>query len=314
MSSSTAGSAASVRTLPLLSAERQPWGAIVAFLLPAFTIYTALTAYPVFRTLWNSFHKVLPKSDEFVGLANYKRLADDPLFWKSLRVTFLYTGLTVPITTVVALGIALLLNQGLKGSSFWRTVYYLPAVVSGVAVALIWGWVLDPNDGLLNNLLRVVGIDGPRWFASEDWAVPGLVLIAVWGTGTNMLLYLAVLQGIPTEVKEAAKIDGAGAVRAFVGVTLPLLTPTIFFNVVLNVIGSFQVFDRAYVLTGGGPNNATLTLVLYLYHRGFGEYGQFEFGYASAIAWVLFAIVLVFTLVIVRSQSRWVHYEGGLRQ
>ena len=282
-----------------------PW--VIGFLV--FTV--GAMAYSLGVSFWETNFL---NRNEFVGLANYERLADDPLFWKSLRVTFLYTGLTVPITTVVALGIALLLNQGLKGSSFWRTVYYLPAVVSGVAVALIWGWVLDPNDGLLNNLLRVVGIDGPRWFASEDWAVPGLVLIAVWGTGTNMLLYLAGLQGIPTEVKEAAKIDGAGAVRAFVGVTLPLLTPTIFFNVVLNVIGSFQVFDRAYVLTGGGPNNATLTLVLYLYHRGFGEYGQFEFGYASAIAWVLFAIVLVFTLVIVRSQSRWVHYEGGLRQ
>jgi len=252
--------------------------------------------------------------NEYVGLENYRRLADDLLFWKALRVTVFYTALTVPFTTVVALGIALLLNQGLALSSVWRTVYYLPAVVSGVAVALIWGWVLDPTDGLVNNLLREFGVEGPRWFASENWAVPGLVLIAVWGTGTNMLLYLAGLQGIPTELKEAARIDGAGPVRAFLDVTLPLLTPTIFFNVVLNVIGSFQVFDRAYVLTGGGPNNATLTLVLYLYHRGFGEYGQFEFGYASAIAWVLFAIVLVFTLLVVRSQSRWVHYEGGLRR
>lgn len=251
---------------------------------------------------------------EFVGLANYERMVDDPLFWKSVRVTFLYTGLTVPLSTMLALGIALLLNQKLKLSSFLRTVYYLPALVSGVAVALVWGWVLDETDGLLNNLLLLVGVTGPRWLGSESWAVPSLVLISLWGTGTNMLLYLAGLQSIPTELKEAARIDGAGPFRTFLNVTLPLLTPTIFFNVVLNVIASFQVFDQAFVLTGGGPNNATLTMVMYLYQRGFGEYGEFEFGYASAIAWALFAIIFSFTIFLIRSQSRWVHYEGGLRQ
>lgn len=251
--------------------------------------------------------------NDYVGLKNYERLLSDPLFWKSVRVTAYYTVLAVPLSTLSALGIALMLNQKLRLSSFWRTVYYLPAIVSGVAVSLIWAWVLDPNDGLLNSLLNTVGIQGPRWFASEGWAVPGMVLIAVWGAGTNMLLYLAGLQSIPTDLKEAAKIDGAGPVRAFFGVVLPLLTPTIFFNVVLAVIGSFQVFTQAYVLTKGGPNNATLTMVLYLYKRGFGDYGTFEFGYASAVAWALFVVILGFTLVLVRSQARWVHYEGGLK-
>ena len=291
--------------------ELMAWLFISPWLI-GFLVFTAgAMAYSLGVSFWDTNFL---NRNEFVGFDNYERLADDPLFWKSLRVTFLYTGLTVPLSTVLALGIAVMLNQGIKFSSFWRTVYYLPAVVSGVAVALIWGWVLNPNDGLLNNLLRQIGIDGPRWFASEDWAVPGLVLISLWGTGTNMLLYLAGLQGIPTDIKEAARIDGAGPVRAFFGVTLPLLTPTIFFNVILNVIGSFQLFDRAYVLTQGGPNNATLSMVLYLYQRGFGHFGQFEFGYASAIAWALFAIILVFTLILVRSQSRWVYYEGGLRK
>lgn len=218
--------------------------------------------------------------------------------------------LTVPFATVIALGIALLLNNKLRLNTTFRTIYYLPALVSGVAVALVWGWVLNPSDGLVNQVLRSVGLPGPRWFASENWAVPGLALIALWGTGTNMLLYLAGLQGIPTELKEAARIDGAGAVRSFLNVTLPLLTPTILFNVILNVIGSFQAFTQAYVLTKGGPNNATLTMVMYLYREAF---LNFQFGYASALAWTLFAIIFVFTLTPIRSQSLWVHYEGGLR-
>ncbi len=257
------------------------------------------------------FETDLLSKREFVGLENYAALATDPLFRKSLRVTFVYTALTVPLSTIVALAIALLLNGRIRGLSFWRTVYYLPAVVSGVAVALIWNWVLNPRAGLLNQGLALVGIAGPRWFASEAWAIPGLALIALWGTGTNMLLYLAGLQSIPTELREAAQIDGAGPLKTFFAVTLPLLTPTIFFNLVINVINSFQVFTNAYVLTEGGPNNATLTLVLYLYRQGF---QLFQFGYASAVAWILFAIILIFTLILVRSSSLWVHYQGGLRR
>lgn len=249
---------------------------------------------------------------KFVGTANFQALGTDPLFLKAVSVTFLYTFLTVPFATIVALGIAMLLNQKVWPLSFWRTVYYLPAVVSGVAVALLWGWVLNPEYGLLNEALRALGVQTvPRWFASEEWAVPGLVIISLWGTGTNMLLYLAGLQSIPTEVQEAARMDGAGTWQVFRNVTLPLLTPTIFFNVVMNIIGSFQVFTNAYVLTGGGPNNATLTLVLDIYRTGF---MLFQFGYASAIAWVLFAIILVFTMLIVRSSAVWVYYEGGLRR
>ncbi len=302
------------RVKPVRSQRRREELLAWLFITPWLIGFVVFTGGAMVYSLFISFYETnfLNKND-FVGLANYDRLVGDPLFWKSLRVTAYYTVLAVPLSTLSALGIALMLNQKLRLSSFWRTVYYLPAIVSGVAVSLIWAWVLDPNDGLLNSLLSTVGIQGPRWFASEQWAVPGMVLIAVWGAGTNMLLYLAGLQSIPTDLKEAARIDGAGPVRAFFGVVLPLLTPTIFFNVVLALIGSFQVFTQAYVLTKGGPNNATLTMVLYLYKRGFGSYGTFEFGYASAVAWALFVVILGFTLVLVRSQSRWVHYEGGLR-
>lgn len=258
----------------------------------------------------STFSTDLLSSSRFVGIRNYVDLGKDPLFQKAIFVTFYYTVLVVPCGTVIAMLIALLLNQKVVALGLWRTVYYLPAVVTGVAVAILWGWVLNPDAGLFNQGLAVLGIHGPRWFGSETWAVPGLVLIAIWGTGTNMLLYLAGLQSIPTEVQEAAKIDGASSVRLFWHVTLPLLTPTVFFNVVINIIGSFQVFTNAYVLTQGGPNNATLTMVLYIYRQGF---QLFHFGYASALAWVLFAIILIFTLLVVRSSDRWVFYEGGLR-
>jgi multiple sugar transport system permease protein len=264
----------------------------------------------VFSLGLSTFDTDLLSSSQFIGLKNYTNLAQDPLFTKALSVTLFYTVLVVPCGTLLALVIALMLNQKVKGLGFWRTVYYLPAVVTGVAVALLWGWVLSPEAGLLNQALAIFHIPGPRWFASEQWAVPGLVLISIWGTGTNMLLYLAGFQSIPTEIQEAARIDGASAWRVFTNVTLPLLTPTIFFNVVINIIGSFQVFNNAYILTNGGPNNATQTMVLFIFKQGF---MLFHFGYASAIAWVLFAIILIFTLLIIRSSSLWVYYEGGLR-
>lgn len=264
----------------------------------------------VFSLGLSTFDTDLLSSSQFIGLKNYADLAKDPLFSKALLVTLFYTVLVVPSATILAFLIALLLNQNVAALGFWRTVYYLPAVVTGVAVALLWGWVLSPQAGLLNQGLAVFGIPGPRWFASEQWAVPGLVLVSIWATGTNMLLYLAGFQSIPTEIQEAARIDGASAFRVLTNVTLPLLTPTIFFNVVINIIGSFQVFNNAYILTNGGPNNATLTMVLYIYKAGF---QLFHFGYASALAWVLFGIILVFTLLIVRSSEAWVHYEGGLR-
>ncbi len=279
------------------------------FISPWLIGFLIFNAGAMVYSLRLSFYETdLLSSSRYVGLENYRDLADDRLFLKSLRVTSTYTLLTVVPGTILALAIAMLLNQKVRFLSFWRTVYYLPAVVSGIAVVLIWSWVLQPDYGLLNSFLRSIGIVGPRWFASETWAIVGLAMIALWATGTNMLLFLAGLQSIPTELLEAAELDGAGALSKFRNITVPLLTPTILFSVVVGVIGSYQVFTSAYVLTNGGPNNATLTMVLYLYRQAF---QLFEFGYASAVAWVMFAIIFVFTLILIRSSTYWVHYQGA---
>jgi len=246
----------------------------------------------------------------FVGFDNYVKLLNDSLFMKSLKVTSIYTFGTVPLRVALALLIALLLNQRIFLRGPLRTAYYLPSVVSGVAVAILWFWLLSPTKGLVNKVLSVFGIPGPLWLYSETWALPALMIMSLWGVGGSMLIYLAGLQGIPTVLYEAAKIDGAGALSRFFRITLPMITPTIFFNLVMNIIGSYQVFTQALVATAGGPNNATLTMVLYLYRKGF---QQFHFGYASAIAWVLFFIILVFTLLIVRSSAAWVYYEGEVK-
>ncbi len=253
----------------------------------------------------------LLSSQKFVGLANYSKMWNDELFWKSLRVTAYYTFVLVPSGIVIALAIAVLMNQNVKLVGVWRMLFYLPSVVSGVAVAILWGYVLNPRFGLLNMGLKAIGIEGPRWLFSETWAVPGFILMGLWGAGGAMLLYLAGLQGIPTQLYEAAEIDGAGSWGRFRHITIPMLTPTIYFNLLINIIGSFQIFTQSYVMTGGGPNNATLTQVLYLYRKGF---ENFEFGYASALAWVLFLVIMLFTVMVVRSSEGWVHYEGEVKK
>jgi multiple sugar transport system permease protein len=247
----------------------------------------------------------------WVGLQNFLKLFHDPLFWKSLRNTAYYAFAAVPLSVAFALGIALLLNQKVKLLGMYRLMYYTPSIVSGVAVAIIWQYVLNPTYGVINQGLALVGIRGPQWIYSQVWAMPAFILMGVWGAGGNMLLYLAGLQGIPTTLYEAATIDGANAFGRFRAVTLPMLSPTILFNLVGNLIASWQIFSQSYLLTQGGPNNATLTMVLYLYRQGF---QQFHFGYASAIAWALFVIVMIFTLLVLRSSQMWVFYEGEVRK
>jgi multiple sugar transport system permease protein len=247
----------------------------------------------------------------FVGLDNYRQMFSDPLFWKSLRNTAYYTFAMVPLAVIFALLTALLLNQKVKFLGVYRTLYYIPSIVSGVAIAILWGYLLNPRFGLINRVLAMVGIEGPEWIYSQTWAIPAFILMGVWGAGGNMLLYLAGLQGVPSVLYEAATIDGANAWHRFWRITLPMITPTIYFNFLINMIGAWQVFTQAYIMTSGGPNNATLTLVLYLYRKGF---EQFHFGYASAIAWALFVIVMIFTLLVVRSSEAWVYYEGELRR
>jgi multiple sugar transport system permease protein len=283
------------------------------FATPYLVHFLLFQAGAIIYSLYLSFFLTdLLSYSEFVGIENYTYLfTEEPLFMQAARVTLIYTLISVPLATIIALSIAVLLNQNLKFQGIFRTLFYMPALVTGVAVAITWIMVLHPDYGISALIFEFFGLRSPRWIWSEEWALPGIAMIALWGAGTNMLLYLAGLQSIPTQVQEAARIDGANSWQTFYRVTLPLLTPTVFFNVVLNMIGSFQVFTSSFVLTNGGPNNATLTMVLLIYRKAF---QSFSFGYASAIAWVLFVVILVLTLIVFRTSNRWVYYEGGLRR
>lgn len=280
----------------------------VAPWLLGFATFTAgAMAYSVWMSLhrWNILSPPVP-----VGWANYqKALFQDPLFWKSLVNTAYYSFVSVPLRMLIALLLAVLLNQQVRGLALFRTIFYLPSVVTGVATAMLWLLLLNPDVGGINHTLRLLGVaNPPGWLTDERWAMPGLILMSLWSIGAMMLIFLAGLQGVPDELRDAALVDGAGALARFRHVTLPLLTPTIFFNLVISIIASFQIFTQTYVMTGGGPADATLTYALYLYRNAF-EY--FKMGYASALAWILFFILLGLTALIFRSSAFWVHYEGG---
>ncbi len=267
---------------------------------------------PVLASLGLSFTRWDLLTDPvFTGLRNYGRMVDDKLFWQSLSVTVRYTLLYVPAELVGGLLLALLMNQrGVRGIRGVRTIYYLPTIISGVAFVVVWMWLFQPEAGLINATLARVGIQGPRWLADPNTALTALWLMSLWGLGRAALIYLAGLKGIPQQLYEAAAIDGAGALQSFRHVTLPMLTPTIFFNLILSIIGTFQTFTSAFVATNGGPLDSTLFYVLYLYRKAFQE---FQMGYASALAWVLFLIILVLTILVVRSGQWWVYYEGEKR-
>ena len=246
--------------------------AVVAYvcLTPWLLHFGVLIAGAMFYSLYLSFTKSdLLTGSRFIGLTNYVNLlANDPLFPKAIKVTAIYSFGAVPLNTALAMLIALMLNQDIKLQGVWRTLYYMPSIVSGVAVSILWEWMFNPRFGLINAVLTGLGMHNPpRWIFSEEWALPAFIIMSMWGAGSNMLLYLAGLQGIPTPLYDAAKVDGANAIRRFLNVTLPMLSPTIFFNLIMNVIGSFQIFTQSYIMTQGGPNNATLTMVLLLYRK-----------------------------------------------
>jgi multiple sugar transport system permease protein len=270
--------------------------------------FLAFTAGPMLLSLLTSFTNWdLLTAPTWVGLDNYRALASDPLFLKSLQVTLNYTVAYVPLDLTGGLLLALLVRPRLKGIGFYRTIFYLPTVFSGVAFVVVWLWMLNPNGGLINFFLSWFGIHGPRWLLDPRYALWALVMMSFWGWGRSMALYLGGLQTIPGGLYEAAAMDGAGSIRQFFSITLPLLSPIIFFNLVLSVIATFQTFTSAFVATNGGPLDSTLFIVLYIYRQAF-EY--FHMGYAAALAWVLFAIVLVLTLLLMRSQKFWVFYLG----
>lgn len=278
-----------------------PW--LVGLLL--FVIGPMLVSLGISFTRWD-----LLTPPRFVGLRNYERMLNDPLFWQSLKVTALYTLLYMPTELVGGLALALLMNQRVPGIAVFRTIFYLPSVISGVAFVVVWMWIFHPEAGLLNLALAQVGIAGPRWLTDPRTALSALWLMSLWGLGRTAVIYLAGLKGVPKELHEAAMIDGATAWQAFRHITIPLLTPTIFFNLILSLIATFQTFTSAFVATNGGPLDATLFYVLYLYRQAF---ERFSMGYASALAWVLFVIILSLTLLVVRSADRWVYYEGARR-
>jgi len=277
-----------------------PW--IITFLI--FTAGPMIYSLALSFTNWNFLTPA-----KFVGLQNFAQLLKDPLFSKSLANTAYYTFGSVPLITFVGLLVAILMNQKVPGIAVFRTIYYLPAVVPVVAAAMLFRWVFDPNFGMLNQTLKLFGIIGPQWIYSMQWVIPSFIIMSLWGVGGYMIIYLAGLQGVPTELYEAAAIDGAGTVRKFWSITVPMVSPVIFFTLVSEIIGSFQVFTGAYMMTNGGPNNASLFYVLYLYRNAF-QY--FKAGYGSALAWVLFVVILAFTALVFRSGSAWVYYEGSL--
>ncbi len=279
-----------------------PW--IVGFLL--FELVPIAASGVLALTDYN-----LLKPPSYVGLRNFQRMfASDPLFWQSLKVTANYVLVSVPLQVVLGYAVALLLNQKVRGLSVFRTIFYLPSVVSGVAVALMWIWVFQPDMGIMNTFLRGIGIHGPKWLSDPNWALPTIIFTSLWGIGGGMLVYLAGLQSVPTHLYEAAELDGAGAWQKFVHITLPMTSPVIFFSLLMGMIGSWQVFTAGYVMTSGGPANSTLFYVLYLYRNG---WQYFKMGYASALAWVLCVIILLLTLLVFRTSGRWVYYEGQLR-
>jgi len=278
------------------------------FLLPTlgglvlFTMGPVIVGFLISFTNWNIF---LPP--QWVGLKNYQTLLAQELPHKVFWNTLYFTVLNVPLNMIIALVMALLLNIRLRGVAFYRAVYFLPVVSSTVAASLIWTWLYSPNFGPINYFLEMVGIKGPPWLGSTTWAMPAVIIMSVWkGFGTNMLIFLAGLQGIPQELQEAAMIDGANRWQRFWRVTWPLLTPTTFFVLVISCIASFQVFEQVFVMTNGGPAYATTVLGLFIYLNAF-RYNNM--GYAAAVAYVLFALILAITLAQLKLQGRWTYYE-----
>jgi multiple sugar transport system permease protein len=282
------------------------------FLLPWAIGFVAFIAGPTFASLGLSFTNYdLLSPPAFIGIANYQRLLfSDPLFWQSLVHTGHYALIFVPGAVLGALLLAVYLNQRVRGTSIFRAAFFAPSLVPAAGVAVIWIWLLDPAHGLVNGALGHFGVEGPGWLTSSGWVVPGLALISLWGAvgGNTMLIFLAALQGVETDLKDAAKVDGARWWGQFRHVTFPAISPAVFFNMTLSIIAAFQVFTLAFVATGGGPAYASLFYSLYIYQQAF---QNLNMGYASALAWILLLIVIGLTWIQFKLSSRWVYYQGG---
>jgi multiple sugar transport system permease protein len=281
------------------------------FISPWAIGFIAFTLGPFLVSLWLSMTEWdLVTPPQFVGFSNFRRMfIDDRYFWVSLWNTVYYTIVSVPLKQIIAFTLAMLLNQDLKGIYIYRTIFYLPSVTSGVATAILWMYVFGYHTGVVNAVLKFFSLGPYAWFTDMKLAMPTLIFISLWEVGNLFLIYLAGLQGVPRQLYEAAEVDGAGRLRKIWNVTIPMITPTVFFNLVMGFIQSFQVFTSAFIITEGGPADRTLFYVLRLYREAF---TYFRMGYASALAWVLFMIILLLSLIQLRLSRRWVYYEGAV--
>ncbi len=275
--------------------------------------FVFLTAIPMIASFVISFSEWdMLSNPEWIGFDNYKKLFfEDALALHSLNITILFTIVSIPLNILFGLALAMLLNTSIRGLAIFRTIYYLPAILSGVAVALMWRWIFSTQFGLLNALLDIIGIEGPAWLTDRIWVLPSFVIMRLWSVGGGMIIYLAGLQSIPTNLYEAASIDGANWWHKTRFITLPLLSPTIFFQLIVGFIFSMQIFTEAFIMTNGGPADASLFFLLYLYRQAF-QY--FDMGYASALAWVLFVVILFLTIVMFKTSRFWVYYEAETRK
>ena len=297
---------------PKRGGERAQLAFGIAFARPRTFGFLVFTAYPIVASLYYSFTYFDTLSPPvWVGAQNYTRLlTEDPLFWQSLRNTLFMVVFGLPASLVAGLALALLLNQKLRGMAIYRTIFYIPSIVPTVASSVLWMWLLNPQIGLINKMLAAAGVQGPGWLTDPAWSKPALILMGIWGVGSAMIIYLAGLQDVSQELYEAAEIDGAGSAAKLFHVTLPMLSPVIFFNLVMGIIGTFQYFTQVFVMTHGGPEDSTLFYALHLFNKAFVD---LQFGYASAMAWILFAITIAATALVFRSSARWVYYPGETR-
>ncbi len=277
-----------------------PW--LLAFLV--FTLGPMVASLIFSFTQYNAIQPPV-----WIGLKNFVTLSGDPVFWKSIRVTFTYALIFVPLNLAISLFLAAMLNMAVPAMRVIRTIYYLPAVLPEVVTGLVWIWIFNPDFGLLNYILYLAtGIKGPNWLGSEAWVMPAVIISALWGMGSGVIIFLASLQSVPPELYEAAEIDGASAFRRYFTITVPMISPVILFNLLVGTIGALQVFARIYVMTQGGPNYASYFYNLYLYSNAF---SYFRLGLASAQAWILFVVIMILTMIILRTSGRWVYYAGG---
>jgi multiple sugar transport system permease protein len=320
MSRSLSGSVAQPRATPFVArlvgvssgmqARDALWGYV--FLLPWLVGLIVFFLGPILLSFALSFTQYdVISAPLFIGLDNYhKAFFDDQLFWPSILRTFKYSAIVVPIGLLGALALALLLNRGTRGTNIFRASFFVPTLTPSVALVLLWGWLLQPEIGPVNLVLRLVGITGPAWLSSQYWAFSSIVVINLWASmgGNTMLIFLAGLQGVPHELYEAASLDGAGGWARFRHVTLPMISPTFFFNLILGVIGALKVFTTAFVATQGGPAYSTWFFALHIYQQAF---AFFKMGYGSALAWIFVVVLLIFTYTQLVLSRRWVYYAGG---